>query len=165
MGRRRPNPRLVKIHRSYTVEEAARTLGVHKNTVRAWIRRGLGTIDRRRPTLVHGLELRGFIEGRRAARKQACAPGQLFCVRCRSPKPPAGNIAEYIPMTATSGNLRGICADCDALMHRRVAVARLNEVRGDLKISSPQAAPRIGESIPPSENCESNEEGQSNANS
>ena len=28
--------RRVKVHRSYTVEEAARTLGIHKNTVRRW---------------------------------------------------------------------------------------------------------------------------------
>jgi hypothetical protein len=38
MGRH-PNPRLVKIHRSYTVEEVARNLRKHKNTVRAWMKR------------------------------------------------------------------------------------------------------------------------------
>ena len=38
MGKRHPNPRLIKIHRSYTVEEIAAVLGVHRNTVRQWIR-------------------------------------------------------------------------------------------------------------------------------
>jgi hypothetical protein len=46
---RRPNPRLAKIHRSYTVEESATLFGVHRNTVREWVRRGLPTSDRKRP--------------------------------------------------------------------------------------------------------------------
>jgi hypothetical protein len=32
---RRLNPRLIKIHRSYTVEEVAKLFALHKNTVRA----------------------------------------------------------------------------------------------------------------------------------
>ncbi len=36
MGKRHHNPRLVKLHRSYTVEQIARLFDLHKNTVRAW---------------------------------------------------------------------------------------------------------------------------------
>ena len=35
---KRLNPRRVKIHRSYTVEEVAMLFRVHKNTVRAWLK-------------------------------------------------------------------------------------------------------------------------------
>jgi hypothetical protein len=38
MGTRHPNPRLAKIHRNYTVEEVANVFGVHRNTVRQWIK-------------------------------------------------------------------------------------------------------------------------------
>jgi hypothetical protein len=34
-GKASSNPRLVKIHRSYSVEEIARLFGIHKNTRRA----------------------------------------------------------------------------------------------------------------------------------
>jgi transposase-like protein len=54
MGARHPNPRLAKIHRSYSVEEIARLFKLHKNTVRAWLRQGLEAIDGQRPTVVRG---------------------------------------------------------------------------------------------------------------
>ena len=61
MAKRHSNPRLVKIHRSYTVEEAANLLAVHKSTVREWIKRGLPTSDDRRPTIILGRELAAFL--------------------------------------------------------------------------------------------------------
>ena len=95
---RRPNPRPVKIHRSYTVEEVARRLNVHKNTVRGWIRGGLPTIDARRPTLITGSDLRRFLEAKNKKRKQPCALGQFYCVRCRAPKaPPLGSRPDTLP--------------------------------------------------------------------
>ncbi len=156
--RRRPNPRLVKIHRNYTVEEVARTLGAHKNTVRAWITKGLPTIDSRRPTLIHGLDLARFLETRRKAAKQTCDPGQIYCVKCRFPKTPAGRMADYIPITATSGNLRGICPDCEILIHRRVSRAKLDCVRSNLEVAFPHLEPRIRERTVPSIDCDSGKE-------
>ena len=51
MQKRHPNHRLVKIHRSYTVEEIAELFGIHKNTVRDWVKGGLATSDDKRPML------------------------------------------------------------------------------------------------------------------
>jgi excisionase family DNA binding protein len=94
MARHRINPRLVKIHLSYTVDEAARRLKTHKNTIRNWIKLGLPVIDGRRPALVHGRDLAAFIDKRRQSRKQTCPPGHLYCVKCRTPREPAGQMAE-----------------------------------------------------------------------
>jgi excisionase family DNA binding protein len=97
---------LVKIHRNYTVEEVARLFGCHKNSVRRWIKSGLPVLDDRRPMLIHGSDLRAFLESQRKKSKQRCKPGQLYCVACREPKAPAGSIVDYIPATSSSGNLR-----------------------------------------------------------
>ena len=95
MKKRHPNHRLVKIHRSYTVEEIARLFGIHKNTVRHWVKEGLATIDDKRPMLILGHVLAAFLQARRVKNKQTCKPGELYCVRCRAPRSPAGNMADY----------------------------------------------------------------------
>jgi excisionase family DNA binding protein len=140
---RRPNPRLIKIHRSYSIDEAARLLRAHKNTVRTWIKQGLPIIDRRRPTLIHGADLSAFLKNRRNRAKQPCPPGYMYCFKCRSPQKPAARMADYLPITPTSGNLRGLCPHCGTLMHRRASFAKLNIIGAELDISFPQAVSRI----------------------
>lgn len=73
--RRHHNHRLVKIHRSYTAEEIARLFGIHKNTVRHWVKEGLATIDDKRPILILGYVLAAFLQARRTKNKQTCKPG------------------------------------------------------------------------------------------
>lgn len=145
MTKRRSNYRLVKIHRSYTAEDIARLFGIHKNTVRHWIKAGLPTIDDRRPMLVRGPELRDFLQARRTSRKQSCRPGQIYCVRCRAPQSPAGRMAEYQPINDKIGNLLGICPDCNLLMYRCVSMAKLSQVRGEIDITFPQALRHLTE--------------------
>ena len=147
---KRLNPRRVKIHRSYTVEEVAQLFRVHKNTVRAWIKAGLQTIDERRPTLILGRVLARFLHERRQRTRQRCQPGQLYCVRCRAPKDPASRVAEYVPMTAGSGNLKGRCGTCGTVIWRRVSLRNLTDVTGALDVAFPQAQRRIDDTACPS---------------
>lgn len=63
-------------------------------------------------------------------------------------------IAEYVPITPTSGNLRGSCPDCLGFVFRRVSLPRLAAVTGDLTITFPQAEQRIMEGADPSVNCD-----------
>jgi hypothetical protein len=159
MGYRHPNPRLVKLHRNYSVEDIARLFGMHKNTVRNWLKQGLPAIDDRRPTLILGQDLSRFLQERRQKAKQACGPGRIYCIACRAPKDPAGQMAECIPTGPHVGNLRGICPDCDRLVYRRVNLAKIDAVRGDLAITFTQPPSRLGESAGPSVNCDSSNKG------
>lgn len=152
--KRHPNPRLVKIHRSYTVEEISKLFGVHRNTVREWIKRGLPTSDQKRPFLILGRDLIAFVQARRKKNKRACQPGEIYCVRCRTPKAPAGDKANYISVTGTLGNLIATCPDCKAIMNRRVSLAQLEQIRGQMNITMPQVLRHIGESVQPSVNSD-----------
>jgi hypothetical protein len=154
MGKRYPNPRLVKIHRNYTVEEVARLLGKHKNTVRNWVKDGLATIDDKRPMLILGPDLVAFLQARRSKNKQSCKPGQLYCVRCRVPKFPEGNMADYEPVTEKIGNMIAICPDCDSIMNRWVSMARIAEVCGNIDITFPEEQRHIVKRAKPTENSD-----------
>jgi hypothetical protein len=161
VGNRLPNPRLVKLHRNYTVEEIARRFGIHKNTVRNWLKQGLAAIDNRRPTLILGSELSRFLNDRRRRTKQVCGPGRIYCIACRAPKVPAGEMADCYPAGHHAGTLRGICPDCDRLIYRRVNLAKIDAIRGDLDITIQEPDPRIRESVVLSVNSDSS--GEANA--
>ena len=152
MGKRHPNHRLLKIHRSYTVEEIAKLFGIHKNTVRRWVKEVLAAIDNKRPMLILGHGLVEFLQNRRAKSKQPCKPGELYCVRCRSPKSPAGDMAEYSPITEKFGNLIAICPDCDAFMNRRVSLAKIGQDRDKIDISFPEEVRHLIDSANPTVN-------------
>lgn len=139
MRKRHFNYRLVKIHRSYTVKEIANLFGIHKNTVRAWVKAGLALSDGKQPMLILGHDLAVFLQARRVKNKKTCKPGEIYCVRCRAPKFPAADMAEYSPVTEKFGNLKAICPDCNSIMNRCVNLANLRQVRGEMDISFPQA--------------------------
>ena len=152
MRKCRPNYRRVKIHRSYTVEEIARLFGVHKNTVYGWIKDGLPTCDGKRPRLVLGHHLAAFLRARRARNKQPCRPGEIDCVRCRTPKFPAGDMADYLPITEKFGNLTAICPDCNSIINQRVSAATLEQIYRKMHIAFPQAPRHITERSQPTVN-------------
>ena len=151
---KRLNPRRVKIHRSYTVEEVARVFNVHKNTVREWLKAGLPKIDGRRPILILGQQLASFLHARRERRRQRCGAGELYCFRCRAPMRASSRTAEYLPLTPGSGNLKATCADCGTRMYRRVSLRTLAVLAGDLRVTLSQAQQRIVEGLEPSVNCD-----------
>lgn len=123
MPAKRINPRLIKLHRSYTVEDISARLGVHKNTVRGWQRNGLEPIDKARPVMFTGKTVRAYLEGKRKAAKRPCPPGTFYCLKCRIPQSPALGMVDYTPRNALSGNLSALCGACGTMMNRRAAFA------------------------------------------
>jgi Helix-turn-helix domain len=144
MANRRIDPRRIKIHFAYSVEEAAAALGTHKNTIRAWIKRGLAVADDRRPIVMSGTEIRAFLDARRSAGKRPLGSGEFFCFKCRSPKSPAGGMADFIESKAGLGTLCGLCPDCETIMYRRASLAKLNIAPSnlDLQILPRSATPK-----------------------
>lgn len=154
MRKRHPNYRLVKTHRNYTVEEIACLYGIHKNTVHNWVKNGLATLDNGRPILIHGNDLAAFLQKRRLKNKQTCKPGELYCVRCRVPRPAGGGMAEYTPVNEKIGNLVAICPVCEAFMNRRVSLAKIGEISGNIDITFPEELRHIVDRTKLSVNCD-----------
>ena len=142
---RRYNIRRVKIHRTYTPSEVAKLLGVHNHTVGRWIVSGLPLIERKRPYLIHGADLRAFLAARQP-RKQPLRAGEMYCLRCRAPKRPAGDMADLVPRSATTGTLIGICPTCVGIMHRAVSLGTIEHARGDLSVALRMAQQRLNDS-------------------
>jgi hypothetical protein len=159
MPARRVNPNRVKLHRSYSVEELARCLDVHKNTVRHWQAKGLEPIDKGRPILFQGATVRGFLVNRNTSRKQPCSPGTLYCFRCRSPRAPALGMVDFVPMRPGSGNLRALCECCETIMHRRVREADIAEIMPRCTVQFAQGQPRLSGQTAPSLNCDFERQG------
>ncbi|MDH7639489.1 helix-turn-helix domain-containing protein [Sphingomonas oryzagri] len=154
MAAKRINPRRIKLHHSYSVEDVARTLGVHKNSVRAWLTKGLAPIDRRRPMLFDGKVLRAFLERQRGHRKRTCLPGTMYCFRCREPRRPALAMVDYVPINAASGNLKALCDTCGTIMHRRARLSGVAAVMPGIAVHMAEASPRLRGCGSASLNCD-----------
>ena len=103
---RRPDWRRIKSKLSYTIEEVARTLGTHRNTVRHWVRQaGFSAMTETRPHLILGSDLVAFLRARRALGKRKCGAGEIYCLRCRVPRRPVPGLLEYRPLTSKRGRI------------------------------------------------------------
>lgn len=114
----RHNIQRIRRNVSYTVEEVTACLGVHENTVRAWLRSGLTALDDKRPLLIHGAVLAAFLKEKRDARRCPLQPHEFFCMKCRAPRP-----AQAGKVTATARNqktfyLAASCTICGTSMRK-----------------------------------------------
>lgn len=157
MSRQRINARAIKLHRTYSVEEAARVLGVHKNSVRGWRKMGLTSIDDSRPVLFLGSELRAFLEHRRASRKRPCRPGTLYCFTCREPRAPALGMVDWTSINTRTGDLSALCEVCVTPMHRRARRDALAADMPGLDVQILEGPPRLSGELNPSLNCDTTE--------
>ena len=142
---RRYNTRRIKKHHNYSFEEAAEALGVHVQTVRVWAAQGLRCMTDGRPFLILGADLIAFHEQRSGGAKKRLGPNELYCLKCRAPRTPAGRAADFFPYGPDRGRLSGICPDCESMCHRFVRRDRLGLVAPDLSIETPAVFERLKE--------------------
>jgi hypothetical protein len=157
MANRRISSRHFRSLLTYSVVEAARVTGAHRNTIHHWLRSGLVAIDSNQPILIKGAALKAFSESRKARRRQPGGPGRIFCLKCREPKRPAFGEVEYEADDGQLGSLIGLCPDCGTLILRRTSARRVRDAAGDLGIRFRPSVERLDESQHASLNCEANE--------
>ncbi len=139
MARKRAKRQGLRTHRSYTIYEAAKALGVCEATLRRWIKLGrIKPIDDKRPTMLAGFDLIALTTVA-SKPKRRCNTNEVYCLRCRDVRPMAFNEAEILTANASGANLRALCGTCSAVMHRRVSFNDLARFARELTLSVPLA--------------------------
>ena len=146
--RRTYNTRLIRRDFCYRVDEVAELYGLHRQAVRRWLRDELRRIDDQRPVLIHGGDLIAFLDARQSKRKQACASGEIYCCRCKSPQRPRQNLVSVIFQNDTHLMLLAKCDTCGTRMNQFGSVRKLDQYRSTFIIQTTQGARIKGRSEP-----------------
>ena len=64
-------------------------------------------------------------------------------MRCRSPKEPAGNMAEFVPTTGVRGMLKAICPTCHTMMNRCVNGTVMQEITRRIEVTFPLGGDQV----------------------
>lgn len=147
-GCKNPDRRRIRIRRTYSVPEVAALLEVHVHTVRRWLKNGLGAIDGQSPTLIHGAELRGFLDARARGRKQKCGPDEMYCFSCRAPRLPILGSVNIADLNEKTVRLVGVCCTCGRKICRAGSTSRLPEYTASFGPLQRQTPSLKGCSIP-----------------
>lgn len=123
---KRLNHRVIRAARTYTIEEAALTLGVSTGTVRIWVKAGLPLMKSRRPYLILGDSLRTFLQARKEKAKVSLKADQLYCFTCKAGRVPMGLMVDCIPQTIKTARLLGLCDVCGGTCNRMVSRSRID---------------------------------------
>lgn len=154
MARRYPNPRLIKLHRSYTPAELARILCKHPNTIRNWVKDGLESFGDGRTVLISAASARAYLEGKRQLGRRRCPAGTLYCFNCKEPRRPAFDEVELHLDVAGRRKLTGLCSVCSAIMTQAVSAERLSQFRRILTVTPRTGSPTLLEGADPVDICD-----------
>ena len=124
----------IKAYRCYTLSEAGAVVGVSMRTLRNWTKTGLPLLDRERPTLVRGDDLRNFLQERRKDAKTQTRLCEFYCLRCRASRNAAGDMADC-KITGNRVMLTALCDTCETVVCKPVAVDRLPKIRRTLDLT------------------------------
>ncbi|MBL4682453.1 MAG: hypothetical protein JKY88_17260 [Pseudomonadales bacterium] len=141
---KRYNPNKGKINRNYSISEIALLYGVHKNTVKARLRRGLKRIDDHRPYLILGRDLKHFIKDLRTINKRPCELGEIYCFKCREPRIPAQGSTIFEAESSRFGRIKANCNVCNSLMNKYFRLADLVLLQRHFAVILPLQQKRLG---------------------
>jgi hypothetical protein len=129
------NPMLAKINKIYTIQDIAETFKRHPRTVINWIKDGLEVCSKKRPMMILGSDLREYLNAKMKKNRKPCGPGELYCVACKIPRVPQGHFAILDVQNELVGTLIGECPKCHHTIYRKVSLARIDQVVGEVNLT------------------------------
>ena len=128
MGKRIYPLNRIKQWYCYDVEELCTMHKVHAQTVRQWVKNGLLTIDRRKPTLIYGADLKAFLGKLNKAQKCQTAFDQMFCLKCRDAKP-FYRQRIYLEQARQYVRAKALCRSCRSIMNKTYKMDDIPKLR------------------------------------
>jgi len=122
------NPNLIKETLSYSTQEIADLLSIHKRTVQEWHKEGLPRIDSRKPFLVLGSNLKEFIRSRQNKRKQKCRINEFYCMKCKEPRQSRNNLVDIRFLSASRLLVIGLCVQCHTRINKIGSIKNIDEI-------------------------------------
>ena len=155
--KRKHNYHRIKKNYSHSIAEICDTLGVHKNTALRWIKEeGLKTIDDRKPFLIHGTDLKEFLQKRQDGQKvKNKNDDKIFCVKCQKHQRPFGNLIDIFMFTKTRGNLQGLCEVCDTKIFKGFGIKKLELIKKTFDVGQVHDS-HLREGLSSPSNCDFN---------
>lgn len=95
---------------------------MHPQTVRKWIKIGLGTIDSKKPSLIHGSDLKKFLKKHNEKLKKHLDFEEFFCVTCKEAHIPLFRKV-YLEQNHQFIKAKGICPITRKIMNRSYKLA------------------------------------------
>ena len=141
---KRYNPNRCKINRNYSISEISLLYGVHKNTVKTWLRRGLKRIDNQRPYIILGGDLKQFIKDLRSINKRPCELGEIYCMKCRAPRSPEQGSTFFEGENSKNGRIKASCNVCNSSMNKYFRLADLAVLQRHFAVILPLQQKRLG---------------------
>ena len=117
MGKRIYPLNLIKYWFCYDIDDICHLYGIHHQTVREWIRRGLKTINKKKPILIYGNDLKTFLGKQNQSNKHHIEYNQMFCMKCKDGKKVHKN---QIHLESNNQFLKakGLCITCKNIMNK-----------------------------------------------
>jgi len=122
------NPNLIKETLSYSTQEIATRLNVHKRTVQDWYKQGLPRIDDRKPSLVLGADLKDFLKQRRVKRKRKCRKNEFYCMKCKEPRQSRNNLVNIRFLSSSRLMVIGLCVQCHTRINKIGSIKNIDEI-------------------------------------
>ena len=111
----------VRTHRPYTITSLAKLFEVNPATVRRWIKHDglkVAIISEERPIVMQGRLVKVWMKTWQSARKQPCAPNEMYCVRCKAPRQIATESFHIVQRNEANLTVKGNCIACNAKLQR-----------------------------------------------
>ena len=111
----------VRSHRPYTITTLAKLMEVNPATVRRWIKlNGLDVaiVSETGRTILQGAKIKAWMKARQIAKKQPCAPNEMYCVRCKAPRQITPESLHIVQQNAVKLTVNGHCVTCGLSLQR-----------------------------------------------